>query len=140
MTKFKDEMERIEKEAHLQAATSKPSGGEIYAHYWAQGVEEALIWAAGKGTSDGIRGLEHAADAAEEAAAEAAESLRLDVVDNENQHFVVSGTKPFRVEVSVVGGRVLAEVYPGADADMGQDPVGAFDGTNDNNTSWTEEI
>jgi len=66
--------------------------------------------------------------------------IELTVHDDERQHFSVAGDEPFRVEVMVTDGRVLAEVYPGHITDMEQDPIGCYDGSNGpphGNTPWT---
>ena len=54
-------------------------------------------------------------------------TIKLEVQDNEAQHFTVSGDEPFRVEVSNIRGRIIAHVYAGFDGDEYDEPVGAAD-------------
>ena len=63
--------------------------------------------------------------------------LNLVVIDNEAQHFIVSGDEPFRIEVRVDKGRVVADVYRGYYIDTEQDPDGCYDGHIGLNESWT---
>ena len=68
--------------------------------------------------------------------------IRLHVIDDENDHFAVSGDEPFRVEVrrhTLVDG-VVAYVYRGAESDLDARPVGGYDSgcraQGLQNTSW----
>lgn len=54
--------------------------------------------------------------------------LKLRVIDNKTQHFILSGNEPFRVEVSVNRGKVTAHVYRGFDIDQEQELDGCYDG------------
>ena len=70
--------------------------------------------------------------------------IRLEVVDNDRQHFVIFADEPMRVEVSVdKDGLVLADVYQGVEIDMEQEPLGCYDGNNNTgdtpNTSWNAD-
>ncbi len=70
--------------------------------------------------------------------------IKLEILDDERQTFLVTGDEPYRVEVAVLpGGRILTDVYPGDTVDMDQAPVGGYDGTmshspysNGTNQSW----
>ena len=55
--------------------------------------------------------------------------IKLEVIDDEGQQFLVSGDEPFRVEVLEVDGSVVAHVYGGAAVALHQEPVGMYDGT-----------
>ena len=65
--------------------------------------------------------------------------IRLDVVEAVPQTFAVKADEPVTVSVMVVEGRVLAFVYEGTEIDFEDDPLGAFDGTLEENTSWVFE-
>lgn len=54
--------------------------------------------------------------------------IRLNVVDDEKQHFILNFEEPGRVEISVIKGRVVAHVYKGAEDDTEQDPSLMYDG------------
>lgn len=55
--------------------------------------------------------------------------IRLEVIDNDEQNFILFADEPMRVEVSVSkSGEVLADVYQGVDVDMEQEPLGCYDG------------
>ena len=54
--------------------------------------------------------------------------LNLEVIDNKRQHFLVRGDEPFRIEISVDSGRVVAHVYRGYYTDTEQIPDGCYDG------------
>jgi hypothetical protein len=60
--------------------------------------------------------------------------IKLEVIDDEAQHFLLSADEPVRVEVLPVKGRIVAHVYPGDAVDVEQEPIGAYDGTIDNYT------
>lgn len=65
--KFPEEAEAVEKQARLarEAVTAEQDDPLEQLHYFA-GVEEALIWVAGKGTSERIRGLVYDAEYSQE--------------------------------------------------------------------------
>lgn len=63
--------------------------------------------------------------------------LKLTVIDDAAQHFVLTLGEPARVEVTVVGGRVIAHVYRGTATDLEQEPDLTYDGLNDENGSYT---
>lgn len=58
--------------------------------------------------------------------------IRLQVIDDEQQHFLLTADEPMRVEVLPVNGKIIAHIYTGTEVDMEQSPVGAYDGTVDN--------
>lgn len=62
--------------------------------------------------------------------------IKLDVIDDEEQHFTVSGDEPFRVEVTSMRFGVVAHVYRGAESNTEDEPAGAYDSSLDTNTSW----
>ena len=67
-------------------------------------------------------------------------TIRLEVVDDEAQHFVIVFERPGRVEVCVTrGGNVVAHVYEGARDHPEQEPLGGYDGGLDVNRGWTSE-
>ena len=55
--------------------------------------------------------------------------IKMEVINDENQHFILTFDRPGRVEVSVVDGKVIAHVYDGAVIDESQEPLGGFDAT-----------
>ena len=61
--------------------------------------------------------------------------IALEVVREDADHFVLTFDRPGRVEVSLLGGRVVAHVYEGAEVDQEQDVLFAYDGTFPGNTS-----
>ena len=62
--------------------------------------------------------------------------IKLKVVDQVMDHFVVFADEPVRIEVSLVGGVIMAEVYKGARVDREQEPIGSYDGSIIANTNW----
>jgi hypothetical protein len=64
--------------------------------------------------------------------------IRLDVIEDEQGHFVVSGDEPFRVEVMVGGDNPTVFVYAGAEADEDDEPLGGYD-FGEENVSWSCE-
>ena len=65
--------------------------------------------------------------------------IKLQVLDNESNHFVVRGDEPFRIEIMTdSSGRVQAMVYQGSKDNPDQEPVGVFDGDIENK-DWIEE-
>lgn len=62
--------------------------------------------------------------------------IKLQVIYEEEQHFVLSGDEPMRVEVSVFHGKIVAHVYRGVKVDGRQEPVGMYDGTIKRNSDW----
>ena len=63
--------------------------------------------------------------------------IKLDVIDNRDQHFLVSSDGPVRIEVSVIAGRVVADVYEGHHIETEQEPLGCYDGNiGPENQSW----
>lgn len=62
--------------------------------------------------------------------------IKLTVVNDQRQLFVVSGDEPFRVEIAHNDSRVFAHVYRGEQRDENDEPVGAYDGTLHDNKDW----
>ncbi len=56
-------------------------------------------------------------------------SIKMDVINDEAQHFTVVFDRPGRIEVLVVDGKVIAHVYEGAEIDTDQEPLGVYDAT-----------
>lgn len=48
--------------------------------------------------------------------------LKLEIIDENKQHFCVTSDEPVRIEVSVVNGNVLCYGYRGAETDTEQEP------------------
>lgn len=65
--------------------------------------------------------------------------IKLDIVKQDRDHFVVTFTEPGRIEVSLLQERVIAYVYEGTKADQVQKPIGCYDGPRGENTSWKWE-
>ena len=65
--------------------------------------------------------------------------IRLDVIEDDVGHFVVSGDEPFRVEVMVGGDNPTVFVYAGAEPDEDDEPIGGYDFHERENVSWTCE-
>lgn len=64
-------------------------------------------------------------------------AIVMKVLDTERQQFLVQFEHPGRIEVSKSkSGDIFAHIYEGAEVDMEQEPVGAFDGTLTSNTGW----
>ena len=55
--------------------------------------------------------------------------IKLEVINDDEQHFMIAANEPVRIEVSVVDGAVIAHIYPGFEVDTEQRPVGMYDGT-----------
>jgi len=55
--------------------------------------------------------------------------LKLEVINDATQHFIISGDEPFRIEVSILNGNIITHVYHGADVDLEQDPDLCYDGS-----------
>lgn len=51
------------------------------------------------------------------------------IINNDEQHFIMRFDEPARIEVSVVNGQVIAHAYRGYDTDMEQEPDLVYDGT-----------
>lgn len=68
--------------------------------------------------------------------------IRVQVIDNCSDHFVVYADEPVRVEVSMVSSKyggeshVVAHVYEGVGVDEEQEPLGAYDGTSGDDVGW----
>lgn len=63
--------------------------------------------------------------------------MKLQVVDNAKQHFVLPADEPIRAEIMVVGGNVAVHVYKGTEPDRTQEPVGGYFGDMGyKNCSW----
>ena len=58
--------------------------------------------------------------------------IKLSVLNDRAQHFLVTFNRPGRIEVTMVDGAIVAHVYEGAAIDAEQDPLGAYDGTGAN--------
>lgn len=54
--------------------------------------------------------------------------IKLDVINDDKQHFLVTFERPGRMELSVHAGTVVAHVYDGTEIDPEQEPLFAFDG------------
>lgn len=55
--------------------------------------------------------------------------IKLEVVDEATDHFIMRFEAPARVEVSLIGdGRIIAHAYFGTETDMEQDPALVYDG------------
>lgn len=65
--------------------------------------------------------------------------IKLNVVNNSDQHFLISSNEPVRVEVSVIDGHIIAEVYEGLCVDSQQEPIGGYYG-GDRNTNWSKGV
>jgi hypothetical protein len=69
--------------------------------------------------------------------------IKMEVINEDRQQFLVAANEPMRVEVLVTeDGKVIAHVYTGAEVDMDQKPIGAFDGTvpsDDGDGGWIYE-
>lgn len=73
-------------------------------------------------------------------------TIRLEVLADEDkaQHFCVFFDRPGRAEVSLLanpsgkGTSIICHVYDGTKVDTEQEPLGAFDGTIGDNTSWKD--
>lgn len=64
MMKYQDEIEAVRRQAEIKWHTTLSAGGEDLAgHEWACGVEDALVWVMGNGTSDRMAQLVHDAEA-----------------------------------------------------------------------------
>ena len=62
--------------------------------------------------------------------------IRLDVVEAVPQAFAVRADEPVTVSVMVVEGKALVFVYEGTEITDEHEPIGAYDGTLEFNTSW----
>jgi hypothetical protein len=61
--------------------------------------------------------------------------MRNEVVNNDDQHFIMRFDRPARIEVSVVDGKVIAHAYSGYDTDIEQEPDLVYDGSIVNESS-----
>jgi hypothetical protein len=74
---------------------------------------------------------------------EVRQAIRMEVINNRTDHFVLYFERPGRVEVSLIahpsgeGRNVIAHVYDGTTVDVNQETLGAFDGTIESNVGWT---
>lgn len=65
--------------------------------------------------------------------------IRLEVLDDESQHFCVYFERPGRIEIAPTpDGKIIAHVYRGAKINTDQRPIGMYDGTIDENNSWSK--
>lgn len=56
--------------------------------------------------------------------------IKLEVINNQEQHFLITSDEPCRIEVSLIEGKyILADCYAGIQVDMEQEPIGCYDGT-----------
>ena len=55
--------------------------------------------------------------------------IRMEPINNNEQHFLVTADEPCRIEVSVVDGRVIMFAYRGVEVDQDQEPATHYDGT-----------
>lgn len=62
--------------------------------------------------------------------------IKMKVINDEKQHFVIELHRPGRVEVTVNNGKVLAHVYEGAETNLEQELLGVYDGTLLYNKDW----
>ena len=58
-------------------------------------------------------------------------SIRLKIIDHDDQHLLITTTEPARFEMSVIDGSLILHGYRGADIDEWQDPDITFDGIED---------
>lgn len=54
--------------------------------------------------------------------------IKMKVVDMKREHFVVFFDKPGRIEVNLLSGHIMAEVYSGVRENLEQQPLLSFDG------------
>jgi hypothetical protein len=71
--------------------------------------------------------------------------MKLEVIDEDTQHFIMRFNEPSRIEVSLISNlepdgpdRIIAHAYNGTETDMEQEPDLVFDGTIDNSSLLVE--
>lgn len=66
--------------------------------------------------------------------------IKLTVIDNDTDHFVIKADEPVTIETSLLDGTVVTHIYRGTEVTELSDPLGAYDGSIKNiSRAWEPE-